>query len=271
MGIDTMTTGSIIGFAYELYERGIISSADTGGIELVYGDDRAMIRLVNLIGRREGFGNILAEGIIRAAKLIGKNASDYAIHVKGLDPGAYEPRGAKSLGLNYATGSIGASHCYGYSMQELFGRAEPRKADRFADTGTGDLAAYNQDRQALIELGIVCMFPAWGSWLKELYPGMLAAATGDHSFAEYEYLRLAAERTYNLERLFNLGCGLKRSDDNLPARFTKEPQEPTGGPADGQMMGQLETLLDEYYQARGWDGNGIPTEQTLTRLGIKRL
>ncbi len=111
LGIDTISTGNCVGFAFELYEKGILNKSDTDGLELTYGNHSAMIELIKKIGHREGFGDVLAEGVLRAAKKIGKNAEDYAIHCKGMEPPAYEPRGAKSQGFNYATANIGASHC----------------------------------------------------------------------------------------------------------------------------------------------------------------
>ncbi|MDP2268389.1 MAG: aldehyde ferredoxin oxidoreductase C-terminal domain-containing protein, partial [Deltaproteobacteria bacterium] len=103
LGIDTISTGNCIGFAYELYEKGLITKSDTEGLELKYGDHQAMMTMIKKIGNREGFGNILAEGVKRAAEIIGKGSEKYAIHCKGMEPPAYEPRGAKNMGFNYAT------------------------------------------------------------------------------------------------------------------------------------------------------------------------
>ncbi|MFC2045641.1 aldehyde ferredoxin oxidoreductase family protein [Chloroflexota bacterium] len=141
-GIDTISTGSCIGFAYELYEKGILTREDTDGLELTYGNHVPMVSLVKKIAMRQGIGNILAEGTRRAAATIGKGAEDYAIHVKGLEIPAYEPRGAKSQGFNYATSSIGASHCYGYASQEVFGSIDPREVDRFAEEENADIVVF---------------------------------------------------------------------------------------------------------------------------------
>ncbi len=121
LGIDTISAGNSVALAYELYEHGIIDRKDTDGMELVYGDHQTMVKLIRKIGLREGFGSILAEGVVRASRIIGRGAEAYAIHAKGMELPAYEPRGAKSHGFNYATSNIGGSHCYGYAAQEVFG------------------------------------------------------------------------------------------------------------------------------------------------------
>ena len=131
LGLDTISTGSSIGFAYELYERGLITKEDTGGLELTYGNGEPVLELIRQIAYREGFGDILAEGTREAARRIGKESEQYAMQVKGLELPAYDPRGGKAHGLNMLTSNIGASHCLGYAGQELFG-------DRFSPGGSID-------------------------------------------------------------------------------------------------------------------------------------
>ncbi len=269
LGLDTISTGNTIGFAFELYEKGILTKADADGLELTYGNHAALVALIGKIGRREGLGDVLAEGVARAAQKIGKGAEQYAIHVKGMELPAYEPRAAKAHGLNFATSNIGASHCYGYAGQEIFGARRPRAVDRFADSGKGDIAVYNQDRQALVETGIVCQFAAGWRWFEGLFPKMMAAATGVQDFGDMQNLGRAGARIYNLEKLFNIREGMGRKDDTLPVRMQKEPLEPPSGPSTGQMYPNLQGLLDEYYQARGWNSEGIPTEAKLKELGLE--
>lgn len=268
LGIDTISTGNTIGFAYELFEKGIITKKDTDGLELTYGNHAAMITLIGKIGRREGFGDLLAEGSMRAAARIGKGAQDYAMHVKGLELAAYEPRAAKAHGLNFATSNIGASHCYGYARQEIFGSTKPRAVDRFADDHKGDITAYNQNHTALAEVGIACTFASAWEWFSPLFSKMLSAATGIAEFGDAKYTEMVAERIYNLERVFNLREGFGRKDDTLPKRMLTEPLEQKGGPAHGQIVRKQDTLLDEYYQSRGWTREGIPTPQKLKALGL---
>jgi aldehyde:ferredoxin oxidoreductase len=267
LGLDTMSTGNTIGFAYELYERGIISKKDTGGIELTFGNSEPVLQLIRQIAYREGFGNILAEGTREAARRIGKGAEQYAIQVKGLELPAYDPRGAKAHGLNLLTMTIGADHNSGYAGQELFGLAVPRKADRFAMENKGELTKWNQDITAFMETGIVCSFTvAMGIMTPEVYGKLISAVTGIKDFADPAYLWQVGERIFNLERMFNVREGFNSKDDVFPTRLTKEPMP--AGPSAGQIF-EAESLLADYYQARGWDmKTGIPTTTKLNELGL---
>ncbi len=266
LGLDTISTGNTIGFAYELYEKGILTKKETGGLELTYGNHSAMIALIKKIARREGLGNLLAEGVMRAAAKIGKGAEAYAIHVKGLEPPAYEPRGAKSLGFNYATSNIGASHNYGYAPQEVFGNPFPRKVDRFAEEENADIVVFNQNNSAVGELGIVCTFAR--SWFAQIYDKMLIAATGIEKIANPGYLQLVGERIVNLERAFNVREGFSRENDTLPRRILSEPLHTRGAPGEGQMIRSLDKFLDRYYEIRGWTPKGIPSPNKLNDLGL---
>lgn len=271
LGIDTISAGSTIGFAYELYEKGIITKADTDGLELTYGSHAPMVELIRKIGMREGFGDILAEGSRRAAQKIGKGAEFYAIHVKGLELPAYEPRGAKTQGYNYATSNIGASHCFGYSGQDVFGATVPRPSDRFAEEENADLVIYNQDGAAWKETGICCTFSAGWGWVDSLYGKMLAAARGLDKLADNDYLEKVGEKMYNLERAFNLREGLGRADDTLPKRMLTEPLHTGDAPGEGQIVRHQDAFLDNYYKLRGWTKEGVPTPEKLKELGLDSL
>jgi aldehyde:ferredoxin oxidoreductase len=227
-----------------------------------------MIALVKKIAHREGIGNILAEGTAKAAALIGKEAEAYAIHVKGLEIPAYEPRGAKSHGYNYATASIGASHTYGYARQEIFGRTIPRAVNRFAETENADIVIYNQERTAVTEVGICCTFANGWTWFDELFHKMLEAATGIKEFGDYDFLWKVGERTVNLERAFNIREGFGRKDDTLPQRMLKEPLHTGDAPGEGERFRELDQFLDKYYELRGWTKEGIPSEKKLKELGL---
>jgi aldehyde:ferredoxin oxidoreductase len=218
-GIDTISAGNSIGFAYELYEKGIISKADTDGLELTYGNHAAMIELIKKIGKREGFGDVLAEGVKRAAAIIGKNAEDYAIHFKGMEPPAYEPRGAKSQGFNYCTSNIGASHVYGYAGQEVIGAPFPRKGNRFGEAENADIVVHNQNNTAMTETGINCGFSGGWGWVPGIFCRMLAASTGVKELAEEQYMRKVGERIMNLERAFIVRDGFGRKQDTFPRRI----------------------------------------------------
>ena len=271
LGIDTISAGNSIGFAYELYERGIIDRKDTDGLELVYGDHQTMVTLIQKIASREGFGNVLAEGVVRAARTIGRGAEAYAIHAKGMELPAYEPRGAKSQGFNYATSNIGGSHCYGYAGQEVFGVPVPRTINRFAETENADIVIYNQNSTGMGEVGIVCSFArAWG-WFPQVYGKLLAAATGVERFADIGYLSKVGERIVNLERAFNVREGFGRKEDRLPERILTEPLHTHGAPGEGEMVREMETFLDRYYELRGWTRDGVPTASKLDELGLGQI
>ena len=268
LGLDTISTGNCIGFAFELYEKGILNKGDTDGLELTYGNHSAMIALIKKIASREGIGDILAEGSMRAAATIGKGAEAYAMHVKGLEMPAYAPRGAKSQGFNYVTSNIGASHNYGYARQEVFGAVIPREVDRFAEEENADIVVYNQNHTAFKEVGVVCEFTGGWGWFPEIFGKMLAAATGVEQFADIDYLERVGERIVNLERVFNVREGFNREQDTLPRRIRSEPLLTRGAPGDGQMVRNLDKFLDRYYQIRGWTKEGVPSSQKLNELGL---
>jgi aldehyde:ferredoxin oxidoreductase len=269
LGLDTISTGSTIGFAMELFQRGIITKDDTGGLELTWGNHRVMLQLIEQIAKREGFGKILGEGTKRAAEAIGMGAGKYAIHVKGLELPAYDPRAAKVHGLSMATSNIGGSHMYGYARQEISGKPDPRPIDRFSDEGTGDVAAYNQIDKAVEETGILCNFADSGM-TRQLLGKLLAAGTGFSELEDVSHQTQLGERIICLERCFNAREGFSRKDDNLPERMLNEPLT-DAGPATGQVVRNLNRLLDEYYDYLGYTTDGIPTQNKLTELGLEEV
>ncbi|MGD9142734.1 MAG: aldehyde ferredoxin oxidoreductase family protein [Dehalococcoidia bacterium] len=269
LGLDTISTGNTIGFAYELYEKGIITRADTDGLELTYGNHAAMVELVRKIGNREGFGDILAEGTVRAAQLIGKDAEAYAMQSKGLEFPAYEPRGLKATGFGYATSTIGGSHGNGSLAFQEWGTVGSGAVDRFAEAGKAEIVIANQNRAGL-EVGIVCAFAfSCGDWYAKLFPEMLVAATGIEEFGDWEYLGRVGERVWNLDRAFNVRDGFDRRHDTLPQRFQTEPLHVIDAEGEGSMVRDLDGFLDEYYRLRGWSENGIPGAEKLKELGLE--
>ena len=266
-GLDTISTGSCIGFAYELYEKGLLKKSDADGLELTYGSHEPMVALVKKIAMREGIGDLLAEGSMRAAATIGKGAEAYAMHVKGLEMPAYEPRGAKSQGYNYVTANIGASHCFGYAGQDIFGAIEPRPTDRFSEENA-DVVIYNQDSTAWKETGIACAFSGGWDWVNDLFGKLLAAARGVDQFADNAYLAKVGERIINLERMFNVREGFNRVQDTLPQRLLTEPLHTREAPGEGQIVSHQKEFLDRYYELRGWSKDGIPSPEKLKELGL---
>ncbi len=265
LGLDTISTGNTIGFAYELYEKGLIGKSDTDGLELIYGNPAPMVALIKKIGYREGIGDLLALGTKRLAEKIGRGSEVYAINVKGMELPAYEPRGAKSQGYNYATASVGASHCYGYAAQDIFGAPFPHPTDRF-DEGNADIVIYNQNETAWHECGVACAFSGGWGWMP-LFGKLLAAARGIDAYSDAE-LGKAGDRLFNLERVFNLREGFGRKDDFLPLRIRTEPLHTRQAKGEGQMVSHNDAFLDKYYELRGWTKEGVPTAKKLKELGL---
>jgi aldehyde:ferredoxin oxidoreductase len=250
-GIDTISTGVCIAFACELFAKGIISSADTGGLKLTWGNKEAIFPLIEQIGKREGFGRLLGEGVKKAAEQLGGDAPSLAMHIKGLELPGYEPRGVKGYALSMATSNIGGSHMYGRPREEFSGQADP-----LVETGKGDLIARVQKEQALEDSLIACTFGNTGLDAA-MYARLLLAATGMDNFGSAENLLKIGERIVCIERCFNVREGFDRKDDTLPERMRQEPLR-KAGPATDQMVVNLEHLLDEYYQALGYTPQGIP-------------
>jgi aldehyde:ferredoxin oxidoreductase len=272
LGLDTISAGVTIGFAMELYEKGILGPSDTGGLKLNFGNHEAMISLLRQMAFREGIGDLLADGVKVAAQKIGKGSDKYALHVKGLELPGYDVRGAKGHGLNYATAFSGADHNRGYAFQEIFGIPTPYAVDRFATEGKGKLTKWNQDvRTATADCPTMCVFlldMAVAHFATENTAALMEAVTG----LTYtpEEIEKVGERINNLARAFNVREGFSRADDALPERLMTEPLQV--GTSKGQFISKndLNQMLDEYYTVRGWDLNsGIPTREKLEELGLE--
>jgi aldehyde:ferredoxin oxidoreductase len=271
-GLDTMSAGVVIGFAMELYEKGILTKKDTDGLELKFGNHSILLEMLRKITYREGLGDILAQGTKKAAEIIGKGSEAYAMHIKGLELPAYDVRGAKAHGLNYATAYTGADHNRGYAFQEIFDIPEPEKVDRFAIEGKGRLTKWNQDvRSVTCDCAPMCAF-----LLDMAVPGIACQNTADLVNAAAgtdftpEEIEKIGERINNIARLFNIGEGFTRKDDTFPKRLMTEAIK--AGASKGQLISQadLDTMLNEYYAVRGWDKGGNPTPAKLKELGIKQ-
>jgi aldehyde:ferredoxin oxidoreductase len=261
LGLDTISTGVCLAFACELFEKGIIDLKDTDGLDLRWGNHRDIITMVEKIGRRQGLGQVLGEGVKRAADHIGKGAEAYAMHVKGSEIAGYEPRAVKGYGLIYATSNIGANHMYGRPREEVAG-----SKDRFADEGKGERMVRAQIEQAVADSVIQCNFGATGL-SPEIRGKLLVASTGFGEFGDPVYLNIIGERIVTLERAFNVREGFNRKDDTLPHRMLNEPLQ-DAGPATGEVIRKLDTLLDEYYDAFGYTRQGVPTVERLRELGL---
>jgi len=264
-GIDTISMGNVIGFVIECYKRDLITEKETNGIKLEWGKAEILPKLVELTAHKRGFGKILAEGVKEISKNYG--GEEFAMHVKGLELPAYDPRGSKGMGLAYATSNRGGGHLRAYIvMSEIL--SFPRYLDPLKIEGKAKLVKRLQDIYAMLDSMIMCKFTSFAlfdtlAYEPRLYARLLTTATGFY-FDEEEF-RKTGERIYNLERLFNAREGFDRSHDTLPARLLNVPMPE--GPAKGQIL-ELEKMLDEYYVVRGWDMNGNPTDRKLQELGI---
>jgi aldehyde:ferredoxin oxidoreductase len=271
LGFDTISAGVTVGFAMELFERGILTARDTSGLELKFGNHQAMISLIRLMAFREGIGDVLSDGVKAAAARIGKGSEKYALHVKGLELPGYDVRGAKAHGLSYATSYTGADHNRGYAFQEIFGVPVPYAVDRFSIEGKGKLTVWNQDvRTATCDCPTMCVFlldMAMAPRATESTAAFMEAVTG-LSFTSEDVTKVG-ERINNLARAFNVREGFKRADDTLPERLMTEPLQ--SGASKGQMISKedLNRMLDEYYTVRAWDLNtGVPTRKKLVELNL---
>ncbi|MCL6476920.1 MAG: aldehyde ferredoxin oxidoreductase family protein [Peptococcaceae bacterium] len=271
-GLDTISAGVTIAFAMELYERGLLTKDEVDGIDLKFGNHRAVMELLRKMAFREGFGDMLSDGTRLAARRIGRGSEDYALHVKGLELPAYDVRGAKAHGLNYATAFSGADHNRGYAFQEIFGVPVPEAVDRLAYEGKAKLCIWNQDvRTAVCDCPTMCCFlmdTALPAVAAQNTAALVGAASGIPLTPE-DVVRVG-ERVNNLAKVFNVREGFTRSDDTLPRRIMEEPIR--GGLSAGHKFSRqdLDKVLDQYYEARGWDKNtGIPTEGKLLELGLE--
>ncbi len=269
LGLDTISAGVATAMAMELYEREILTNTD--GLDLRFGNEEAVIDFLRQLAYREGIGKIFADGTKKASEHLGSETEYYSIDVKGLELPAYDVRGLKAHGVNFATSYTGADHNRGYAIQEVFGMPIPEKVERLDIEGKGALAKFNQDFCANFDVPMLCEFPvqlALAPVANEVVGKLLTAVTGI-SYDE-DGMKELGERLNNITRLFNVREGFTRKDDTLPKRLIEEPL--TRGMSKGEVISQddLNKMLDEYYEARGWDFGGIPTKDTLARLGLEK-
>jgi aldehyde:ferredoxin oxidoreductase len=265
LGLDTISTGVTIACAMEMYTKGILTEEQIGR-PLPFGDADGMIEMVRRAAHRDGFGNEIAQGSWRLASSHGH--PEMSITAKKQEFPSYDPRGLKGMGLLYATSNKGASHMAGdTAYTELFGVG--KKIDGLAYEGKAELTRHFQDVFTIIDSAGLCVFVAIRYTLDTLngyLPTRVAEMINHATGSDYtpENLLEAAERIYNLERLFLVQAGLTRADDTLASRMF-EPMP--SGPVKGETF-ELDRLLNDYYTARGWDTNGVPTREKLGSLGI---
>jgi len=253
LGLDTITTGNTIGCAMELYEKGAFPE------KLEWGDSSNLVKLVEDIAFKRGIGKDLALGSKRLAEKYGR--PELAMQVKGMELPAYDPRGSQGQGLSYATSNRGGCHMQAYLISpEILG--SPVRLDRFSIEGKAELVALFQDISAAVDTLVLCRFLQFAVSI-DTFKDILNIVTGS-DFTEDELL-MVGTRIYNLERKFNTDAGFDRKDDMLPSRFLNEVF--TEGASRNRVV-KLDEMLDRYYKLRGWDENGVPTEETLNKLDI---
>jgi aldehyde:ferredoxin oxidoreductase len=267
-GVDAISAGVTAGFAMDCFERGLLTREQLDGIDAKFGNAEAMVQLVEKIGKREGAGELLADGVKVAAEKIGNGADKLALHIKGVEVTGYDLRCLKTAALGFAVSFRGADHnrhgAYAFDVKGKVNRL-------IAEKGRGKMVKDMEDVYNLIDSFVVCKFSR-GTYYKEL-PDMAklyTLVTGIEITPEQ--LRLCGERIQNAARLFNIREGLGRKDDNLPWKVMHEPI-PDEGPSKGAMVTQaeLDLLLDDYYEARGWTKQGLPTVTKLKELGMDDL
>jgi aldehyde:ferredoxin oxidoreductase len=256
LGLDTISAGSTIGCAMEMAERGLIDSP------LRFGRADLLHDTLRDIAYRRGLGDELAEGSYRFAAAHG--APELSMSAKRLELPAYDPRGMQGQGLLYATSNRGGCHMRGNMLgPEVL--ALPRLIDRFATQGKAGIVAIHQHSAAVIDSLVLCKFTSLAV-AEEYFARLLTAVTG-HPYKADDLMRIG-ERVWNLERLYNLREGFTCADDTLPARLLNEPSP--AGPSAGFTV-RLGPMLEEYYEFRGWDTNGVPTPAKLKMLELDSL
>jgi aldehyde:ferredoxin oxidoreductase len=264
-GLDAQSVGVAVSFLMDCFENGLVSAEELGGVDAHFGNGHAVVSLVERIGKREGVGELLADGVRVAAERVGEGADRFALHVKGLEVTGYDLRCLKTTALASAVSFRGADHNRsGVYAFDIRGSVDRFKAER----GRGKIVKDNEDIFNLVDSFIICknaratLYEEF-SELATLY----TIVTGLEITPEE--LRSAGERIQNIARLINLREGFTREDDTLPWKIMNSPLQ--GDNVDGAVVSQeeLDLLLDDYYQARGWTDKGVPTKDKLKELGLE--
>ena len=267
-GMDTISTGAAIAFAMEAYEKGLIGKKETGEIELLWGRGDVMVKMVEKIGKREGLGHLLGEGVRRAAEKLGRNAVEFSLQVKGLEIPGHDPRCYNAGSVSYATSNRGACHLAGFThvferiltMPEI-GVETP--LPRTEVKGKGELTAKTQNIMGLFDSLKLCKFTLFGGLKLTPIAAWYTYVTGV-PMEVAEFLKIG-ERIFNLKRLYNVRCGVSRKDDTLPPRFLTLKHTGEGLAPNLPPLGEM---LGDYYEYRGWNEEGIPLPEKLRELGL---
>jgi aldehyde:ferredoxin oxidoreductase len=269
-GLDTITCGTSIAFAMECYEKGLITREDTGGIELTWGNKDTVIAMIKAIAYAEGFGAFLGLGTRKMAQMIGNNSIDFAVQVKGLELPLHDPRAFFSWAASYATSPRGGCHLHG--MSSIYEQKQDPLPEwgltgfypRQSNEGKGKMARVAQNWSQLLDSMVLCYFASF-----TLKPSDLAALLNSATGFNYsiEELNRIGDRINTLYRAYNYRCGIRRSDDTLPARVL----EPLADGGTGGQVPDLEAQLAEFYAFRQWEADGKPAYQLLMDLGLDKV
>jgi aldehyde:ferredoxin oxidoreductase len=258
-GMDPISFGATVAAAMELFEAGVITTEHTGGMELIFGSSEALAWCVEQAAAGEGFGADLGLGSKKLCEKYGR--PELSMTVKGQEFPAYDPRGIQGMGLTYATSNRGACHLRGYTVaSEVLGI--PEKTDPAVTEGKAGLVKAFQDATAAVDSMGLCVFTTFAWTLDNMAPQMDAACEGEWTS---ERLVEAGERIWNLERDYNLKAGLSGADDTLPERLLKEASK--AAPTEGQVC-NLDQMLPEYYQLRGWTADGKVTDEVRQKFSL---
>jgi aldehyde:ferredoxin oxidoreductase len=269
-GMDTISLGNTIAFAIEAFEKGLLTEKDTGGLRLAWGDGNLVVKLVELIARREGpLADLLAEGSLAAARRLGRGAEDLTVQVKGLEFPMHDPRAFWSSGLNYAVGSRGACHLDAMAFVVESGVPLPEfgynsKLSPYSADAKAELVQRMHDLMGLYNALGLCKF-----WVRHSFgPVWLAEAVGlvtGWKLTPQEVME-TGDRIFTAKRLFNVAAGVTRKDDTIPPRITSLDRNEKVRHVPPEAF---QRMLDEYYRLREWDPEGRPRQERLERLGIR--
>ncbi len=257
-GMDPISFGATVGAVMELYTMGVLSKEQLG-MEAPFGSAKALVELAHMTAEGRGFGPEIGLGSARLCEKYGH--PELSMTVKKQEFPAYDPRGIQGMGLTYATSNRGACHLRSYTVaSEVLGI--PVKTDPHETDGKAELVKAFQDATAVFDSSGLCLFTSFAWTVEDIQPQIDAACEGGWSL---EKLMTVGERIWTMERQFNLAAGFTAADDDLPKRLKTEPAKT--GPAKGLTSG-IDKMKPEYYQVRGWDADGVPTTETLARLGL---
>ena len=267
MGMDTISAGGSVAWAMECFENGLLTAEDADGIDLRFGDGRAVLAALQMTAHRTSLGSLLAEGSRRAAETIGNGSQNWAMHVKGLEMPGYEPRSLKTMALALAVSTRGACHNRSSAYEADFSN----RVDRLTiDDERGRITMEGEDYSAVLDSLIWCKFlrKAFDDFYGEsasIYERLTGWATTPEDLVH------AGERINNIKKLFNIREGWTRSDDTLPARVFAETLPNGTAKGVGLTRSDVDMMIDGYYRARGWTVDGLIPEEKIDALGLRDM